>query len=174
MHLWSYCPLPLIYADTCQQWYIFTSILHLSPILTVIGQMCLQTKFPKYKSLRTVKVWKDGGKIGGNRVHFPLHMVETPSRSTEEQSQQHPSVYEHRRPKSIEDCEKTDGKGTVSGQKRPWDQRGDQRDCSPSLAPTGPASGYLGESPVNCSLPCQTRLEQHLERPGCLRSHRGE
>ena len=42
-------------------------------------------------------------------------------------SQQHPSVYEDRRPKSIEDTEKTDGKGTASEQKGPWDQH----DCTP-------------------------------------------
>ena len=61
------------------------------------------------------------------------HTGETPSRSTEEQrnSQQHPSVYKYRRPKSIEDTEKTDGKGIASGQKGPWDQHRDQGDCSP-------------------------------------------
>ena len=46
--------------------------------------------------------------------------------------QQNLSVYEDRRPNSIEDTEKTDGKGTASGQKGPWDQRGNQGDCSPS------------------------------------------
>ena len=39
-------------------------------------------------------------------------------------SQQHPSVYEDRRPESIEDTEKTDSKGIASGQKGPWDERG--------------------------------------------------
>ena len=42
-------------------------------------------------------------------------------------SQQYPSVYEDRRPKSIENTEKTDGKGIASGQKGPWDQRRDQQ-----------------------------------------------
>ena len=37
---------------------------------------------------------KDGGKIGGSRVHFPLHLGETPSQSTEEQSE-HPTVPQH-------------------------------------------------------------------------------
>ena len=46
-------------------------------------------------------------------------------------SQQYPSVYEDKRPKNIEDTEKTDGKGIASGQKGPWDQLGDQGDCSP-------------------------------------------
>ena len=84
------------------------------------------------------------------------HTGETPSRSTEEQrnSQQHPGVYKYRRPKSIEDTEKTDGKGIASGQKGPWDQSGDQGDCSPRPAPAGPATGLLGESQVNGSLPC--------------------
>ena len=75
--------------------------------------------------------------------------------------QQHPSAYGDRRPKSIEDTEKTDGKGTASGQKCPWDQHRDQGDCSPRPGPTGPAAGLLGESWVNGSLPCQRRLEQH-------------
>ena len=42
-------------------------------------------------------------------------------------SQQYPSVYEDRRPKSIEDTEKTDGKGIASGQKGPWVQGGPGR-----------------------------------------------
>ena len=80
-------------------------------------------------------------------------------------SQQYPSIYEDRRPKSIEDTEKTDGKGIASGQKGPWDQHrdqhGDQRSRSPGPSLTGPAAGLLGESQVKGSLPCQTRLEQH-------------
>ena len=36
-----------------------------------------------------------------------------------ENRQQHPSVYEDRRRKSIEDTEKTDGKGIALGQKGP-------------------------------------------------------
>ena len=85
-------------------------------------------------------------------------------------SQQHPRVYEDRRPKSIKDTEKTDGKGTASGQKGPWDQLRDQADGSPRPTSAGPAPRLLGGSQVNGSLPCQTRLEQHLERPGCLKS----
>ena len=78
-------------------------------------------------------------------------------------SQKQPSVYEDRRPKSTEDTEKTEGKGTASGQKGPWDQRGDQGNCSPRPAPAGPAAGLLGESLVKGPLPCQTRPEQHCE-----------
>ena len=76
-------------------------------------------------------------------------------------SQQYLSVYEDRRPKSIEDTEKTDNKGIALGQKGPWDQHRYQGNCSPRPTPTGPATGLLGESWVNSSLPCQTRLEQH-------------
>ena len=76
-------------------------------------------------------------------------------------SQQYCSVYEDRRPKSIEDTEKTDGKGIALGQKGPWDQHGEEGNCSSRPMPTGPAEGLLGESWVNSSLPCQTRLEQH-------------
>ena len=76
-------------------------------------------------------------------------------------SQQYPSIYEDRRPKSIEDNEKTDSKGIASGQKGPWDQRREQGDCSPRPVPTGLATGLLGESQVNASLPYRTGLEQH-------------
>ena len=31
---------------------------------------------------------RDGGKIGGSRVNFPLHMGETPTQSTQEQSKE--------------------------------------------------------------------------------------
>ena len=40
-------------------------------------------------------------------------------------SQQYPSVYEDRRPRSGEDTEKTDAKGIASGQKGPRNQRRD-------------------------------------------------
>ena len=89
-------------------------------------------------------------------------------------SQQYPSIYEDRRSKSTEDTEKTDGKGIASGQKGPWDQHEDQGNCSPRPAPAGPATGLLGESQANDSLLCQTRLQQHHERPGCLKSRGGE
>ena len=105
-----------------------------------------------------------------------MHTGETPTDLLRNKvnSQQYPSIYEDRRPKSIEDTEKTDGKGIASGQKGPWDQRGDQGDCSPRPAPAGPAAGLLGESQVNGSLPCQARLEQHRERHGCLKSQGGD
>ena len=37
---------------------------------------------------------EDGSEIGGSAVHFPLHTGETPSQSTEEQSEQ-PMVCQH-------------------------------------------------------------------------------
>ena len=48
------------------------------------------------KNWRKIKMFKnyvkkdfqDGGEIGGSRVHFSLHMGETPSQYTEEQSEQ--------------------------------------------------------------------------------------
>ena len=88
-------------------------------------------------------------------------------------SQKQLSIYEDRRPKSTEDTEKTDGKGTASGQKGPWDQHRDQGSCSPRPTCAEPAAGLLGESRVNGLLPCQTKPEQHCERPGCLKSGRG-
>ena len=69
-------------------------------------------------------------------------------------TQKQPSIYEDRRPRSIEDTEKTEGKGIASGQKGPWDQSRDQGDYSPRPTPAGPATGFLGESQVNGSLPC--------------------
>ena len=76
------------------------------------------TATKKKKEFKKNEQRKDGGKIGGSRVHFPLHMGETCSRSTEEQSEQPtaPSIYEDRRPKTIEDTEKTDSEGIASGQ----------------------------------------------------------
>ena len=41
--------------------------------------------------------------------------------------------------------------------------------AAPGPVPAGSATGFLGESWVNGSLPCQTRFEQHLKRPGCLK-----
>ena len=45
--------------------------------------------------------------------------------------------------------------------------------AAPGLVVAGLAAGFLEESQVNSSLPCQTRFEQHWERPGCLRSQVG-
>ena len=89
-------------------------------------------------------------------------------------SQKQPSIYEDRKPKSTEDTEKTEGKGIASGQKGPWEQHRDQGGSSPRPAPARPASGLLGESQVKGLLPCQTRPEQHCDRPGGLKSQGGE
>ena len=128
------------------------------------------------RNLKRYILEEGGGEIGGSRVKFPLHLGETPTQSTEIQSEQpnQPSNYEDRRPKSTEETEKTEGKGIASGQKRPWDQREDQGICSARPTPVRPAAGLLGESRVNGSLPCQARLEQQRERPGCLKSQGGE
>ena len=89
-------------------------------------------------------------------------------------SQQHPSIYEDRRPKSIEDSEKTDSNGLLQDNKVPGTSTGTRVTVAPGLAPARAATGLLGESQVNGYLPCQTRLEQHQERPGCLKSQGGE
>ena len=89
-------------------------------------------------------------------------------------SQKHPRVNEFRRPKSTEDTEKTDGKGIASGQKGHWNQHTDQGGCSPRPVPAGPAEGLLEESLVKDSFPCQRRLGQNQERPGCLKSQGGD
>ena len=67
---------------------------------------------------------EDDSKIGGSEVHFPLHMGGTPSRSSEEQSEQ-PMVSQHiwrLEAKTIEDIEKSEvgsaGVGWRDGEKR--------------------------------------------------------
>ena len=61
-------------------------------------------------------------------------------------SQQDLSIYEDRRTKSLEDTEKTDGKGIASGKKVPGTSTGTKATAAPGLVPTGPAAGLLGES----------------------------
>ena len=95
---------------------------------------------------------EDGREIGGSRVHFPLHLAHLLRNKVN--SQQYPSVYEDRRQKSITDTEKTDGKEIASGQKGPWDQHGDQGNCSPRPEHARPDTGLLGGSQVNGSLTC--------------------
>ena len=52
----------------------------------------LETNEKEDMTVQNLRTWfwrrKDGGEIGGSRVHFPLHTGKTPSRSTEEQSEQ--------------------------------------------------------------------------------------
>ena len=76
-------------------------------------------------------------------------------------SQQHPSVYEHRRPKSIEDTVKTDGKGIASGQKGPWDQCRDPGNCNPGPVQelglpqdSWERAGLMSPSPAKQGLRC--------------------
>ena len=52
-------------------------------------------------------------------------------------SQQYPSVCENRRPKSIEDTEKIDGKGTASGKKVPGTSTGTRATAAPGPHPPG-------------------------------------
>ena len=52
-------------------------------------------------------------------------------------SQQHPSIYEGRRPKSIEDTDKTHGKGTASGKKVPGTSTGTRATAAPGPHPPG-------------------------------------
>ena len=53
---------------------------------------------------------KDGGKIGGSRVHFPSTPVKyLGDLRSRVNSQQYSSIYEDQRPK-IEDIERSDGK----------------------------------------------------------------
>ena len=62
-------------------------------------------------------------------------------------SQQYPSIYEDRVPKSVEGTEKTDIKELASGQQDPWDQRGDQGDCSPRPGTRWVCHKALGREP---------------------------
>ena len=75
---------------TSQKLYFF---ILLSPPLSVadVTKLYLYTMcVSKHKLIES----KDGGEIDGSRVYFPLHMGETPSQSTEEQSEQ-PTVPQH-------------------------------------------------------------------------------
>ena len=45
--------------------------------------------------------------------------------------------------------------------------------AAPGPVPARSAAGFLEESQVNGSLPCQTRFEQCQEGPGCLKSQEG-
>ena len=56
--------------------------------------------------------------------------------------------------------------------KVPGTSTGTRADEAPSRA-AGSVAGFLGESRVNGSLHCQARLEQHRQRPGCLKSQGG-
>ena len=65
-------------------------------------------------------------------------------------------------------------KGLLQDKKVPGTNAGTRVAAAPGLPCAGPATGLLGESQVNGPLPCQTRPEQHCERPGCLKSQGGE
>ena len=76
--------------------------------------------------IKIPKMWgKDGGKIGGSGVHFPCTWVKHLPilLRNKVNKQQYPRVYEDRRPKSIEDTEKTYSKGIASGQKVTQEQQ---------------------------------------------------
>ena len=75
-----------------------------------------------------------------------------------ENSQQYPSIYEDRKPKSIEDTEKTEGKGIASGQKGPWDQHGDQGNCSPSPVLQGLPQDSWGRAELMAPSPAKQGL----------------
>ena len=62
-------------------------------------------------------------------------------------------------------------KGLLQDKKVPGTSAGTS---SPRPTPAGPAAGFLGETRAKGSLHCQTRLEQHHERPGCLKLQRQE
>ena len=54
--------------------------------------------------------------------------------------------------------------------KVPGTSMGTRAAAAPGLVPARPAAGFLEESQVNSSLPCQTgKFEQHQDGPGCLK-----
>ena len=89
-------------------------------------------------------------------------------------SQRYPSIYEDWRPKIVEDIENQTVRGMLQDNTAPGSSTGPRVAATPGLAPTKSATGFFGENWVNDSLPCQTRFEQHQERPGCLKSYGGE
>ena len=52
-------------------------------------------------------------------------------------------------------------RGLLQDNKVPGTSVGTRVTAAPGPAPARPAAGPLGESRVNGTLPCQTRLEQH-------------
>ena len=54
-------------------------------------------------------LWEVGGEIGRSRVHFPQQLVKhlEDLLRNKKNSQQYPNIYVDRRPKSVEDTEKT-------------------------------------------------------------------
>ena len=73
-------------------------------------------------------------------------------------SQQHPSIYEDRRPKSIEDTEKTDGKGIASRQKVP----GTRAETRVTLAPGPNLLGLPQDSWERAKLTAPSLAKQGL------------
>ena len=65
-------------------------------------------------------------------------------------------------------------RGLLQDKKVPGTNAGTRVAAAPGLPCAGPATGLLGESLANGSLPCEKPLEQHLEKPGCLKSQGGE
>ena len=71
--------------------------------------------------------------------------------------------------KTVEDVEKPDSKESALGNKVPGTSVGTRAIAALGPVPAGSAAGFLGESQVNGSLPCQTRFEQHQDGPECLK-----
>ena len=112
---------------------------------------------------KEIEVNKDGSEIGGSRESTsPCTQVKHLANllRNKANSQQYPSMYEDR-PKSIEDTGKQMVRGLLQDKKVPGTSRETRATAAPGPAPSGSATGLLGESRVNSSLPCQTRLEQH-------------
>ena len=77
---------------------------------------------------------KDGGEIGGSRVHFPStpvkHLANLRSRAN---SQQYSSIYEDKRPK-IEDIERSDVRRVLKDNKVPGTSTGTREAEAPARA----------------------------------------
>ena len=73
-------------------------------------------------------------------------------------SQQYPSIYEDWRPKIVEDTEKSEVRRVLQDNKVLGSSLGTRVAAAPGPAPTWSVTGFLGESRVNGSLPCQSRL----------------
>ena len=70
----------------------------------------ITNKIYLYKK-RNVGDWEDGGEIGGSGVHFPSPPVKRlADLRNRAKSQWYSSIYEDRRPKIVEDTERSDGK----------------------------------------------------------------
>ena len=76
-------------------------------------------------------------------------------------SQQYPSIYEDRRPKSIEDTEKTDDKGMLQDKKVPGTSAGTRVTASPGLRLPGLPQDFWERAGLTAPSPAKQGLSNN-------------